>query len=75
MSFFPQENPPALQISDVLDLTQKAFHLFFVHANIVDDFIVLFSKLLQSGSEIVFHLVEEEEVVTKSLNNPLDFLL
>ena len=74
-SFFPQENTPAFQIPNVFDLLEEGFHFFFIEPNKVNDLVVLFSELLESLANVVFHFVEEEKVVTESLHHTLDFLL
>jgi hypothetical protein len=73
--FLPQENPPALKIPNVLDLVQKGDHFLFIHANKIDNFIVLFSEPLQSLPGVIFHFVEEEEVVAEGFDYALDLFL
>lgn len=73
--FPPQEDPPALKISNIFDLVQKGDHLLLVHGDEINNFIVLFAELLEGLPGVVFHFAEEEKVLAEGLYYPLDFLL
>ncbi len=54
---------------------QEALHFLLIHINVVDDFVVLFPQLLESVSDIIFHLVEQVIIVTETLDYTLDLFL
>lgn len=40
---FPQENPPAFQIPNVLNLMQEPLHFLLIHPDIINHFVILLS--------------------------------